>query len=109
MGVAVPRRRAVGYDHRLGFRCPLPPSSVAVHCKSPTAHCPQVAWQCVEAFPQHNTKRQRGGALHNFYCLLPLDSVAVHCESSTTHCPETLRQCITAVPLPATRRQCGGA
>ena len=28
-------------------RCPLPPGSEAVHCKSSTAHCPQLVRQCI--------------------------------------------------------------
>ena len=59
------------------LHCPLPLSSVAVHDRASTAHCPQ--------------------AVRQTPC--PPGSVAVHCRNSTAHCPRAVWQCIAGVPL----------
>ena len=85
----------------------MPPSSVALHCKSCTAHCPRAMWQCVAGFPLPAAPRQCGSALQEFQCPLAPSAVAVHSRSYTARCPQAVWQCIAGFPLPTAPRQCG--
>ena len=91
------------------FHCPLPPGSVAVHCRSCTAHCPQAVRQCIAGVPLPTAPRQCGSALQELHYPLPPGSEAVHSRSCTAHCPQKVRQCIAGVVLPTAPRQCGSA
>ena len=123
-GSALQEFRSLGSDRLLG-RTPRPPSwwaralqefhrpppsgSVAVHCRSCTAHRPQAVWQCIAGVPQPTAPKQCGSALQEYHSPLPPGSVAVHSRSCTAHCPQAERQCIAGVALPTAPRQWGNA
>ena len=70
------------------LRCPLPPGSEAVHCRSCAAHCPQAVRRCIARVALPTAP----------------GSEAVHCNSCTAHCPQAVRQCIAGGPLPTAPR-----
>ena len=87
----------------------MPPGSVAGHCKSCSAHCPQAVKQCITGVALPTAPGQCGSASQELHCQLPPGSVAGHCRNCTAHCPQAVNQCITGVPLPIAPRRCGSA
>ena len=73
------------------FICPLPPGNEAVHCKSSTAHCPEVVRQCVAKVALPTASIQRGSALQESHCPPPPGGGAVQCGNCPAHCPQAVR------------------
>ena len=82
----------------------MPPSSVVVHCKSCTAHCPQAARQCIAGVALPTAPKQCGIALQEFDCPLSPGTEVVRCSSSAAHSLQAVRHC----PLP-TAHKCSAA
>ena len=87
------------------FRCPLPPDSAAVYCRSSTAHCPQAVRQCDEGVPLPTAPRQCGSVLQEIHCPLPPGSEAVYCSRSIARRPQAVRSCSAGVTLPTAHWQ----
>ena len=70
---------------------PLPPGSGAVHCRSPTAHCPWAVRQCVAGVALPTAPRPWGNMSQEFHCPQP----------------QAVRQCIAGDARPTAPRQRG--
>ena len=91
------------------YATPHHTTSLAVHSRSSTAHCPQAVRQCIAGVALPTASRQCGSALQEFHCPLPSAykcSAAGHTQCSAVH---STNQCGTAQKVLMVQRGTHGA